>query len=299
MLDQLRALAVFAKVADLGSFRAAARALGLSPSVVSHHVRELEARLALPLVHRSTRRLALTPDGELLVAEARAMVDAAERGLGAVTGRGATVAGTLRETAPAFLTTTRFPRDLAEFARAHPRVRLTLAFTDAPRDLLRDGLDLALRLGRLVESTHTARKLAEMRRVLVGSPRYRAAHPVTAPAGLAALDVVHLSSRPAEFVLTSRDRRHTATVGYAPRVAVDSADAMRELVLADVGIATLPEVTVRADLARGRLVEVLPGWHAAAVPVYAVWPHSAQRTALSTRFVEFLGERVAALFTPP
>ena len=79
MLDQLRALAVFAKVADLGSFRAAARALGLSPSVVSHHVRELEARLALPLVHRSTRRLALTPDGELLVAEARAMVDAAER----------------------------------------------------------------------------------------------------------------------------------------------------------------------------------------------------------------------------
>ena len=65
MLDQLRALAVFAKVADLGSFRAAARALGLSPSVVSHHVRELEARLALPLVHRSTRRLALTPDGEL------------------------------------------------------------------------------------------------------------------------------------------------------------------------------------------------------------------------------------------
>ena len=86
MLDQLRALAVFAKVADLGSFRAAARALGLSPSVVSHHVRELEARLALPLVHRSTRRLALTPDGELLVAEARAMVDAAERGLGAVTG---------------------------------------------------------------------------------------------------------------------------------------------------------------------------------------------------------------------
>ena len=74
---------------------------------------------------------------------------------------------------------------------------------------------------------------------------------------------------------------------------------MRELVLADVGIATLPEVTVRADLARGRLVEVLPGWHAAAVPVYAVWPHSAQRTALSTRFVEFLGERVAALFTPP
>ncbi|MBK7078685.1 MAG: hypothetical protein IPH44_41110 [Myxococcales bacterium] len=64
------------------------------------------------------------------------------------------------------------------------------------RDLLRDGLDLALRLGRLAESTHTARKLAEMRRVLVGSPRYRAAHPVTAPAGLAALDVVHLSSRP-------------------------------------------------------------------------------------------------------
>lgn len=299
MLDQLRALAVFAKVADLGSFRAAARALGLSPSVVSHHVRELEARLALPLLHRSTRRLALTPDGELVVAAAREMTEAAERGLGAVTGRSATVAGTLRVTAPAFLTATRFPRDLAEFARAHPRVRLTLAFTDAPRDLLRDGLDLAVRLGRLVESTHKARKLTEMRRVLVASPRYGAAHPVTAPAGLAALDVVHLSSRPAEFVLASRDRRHTATVPYAPRVAADSAEAMRELVLADVGVATLPEVLVRAELARGRLVELLPGWHAATVPVYAVWPHSAQRAALTTRFIEFLADRVAALFAPP
>jgi DNA-binding transcriptional LysR family regulator len=297
MLDQLRSLAVFAKVADLGSFRAAARALGLSPSVVSHHVRELEARLALPLIHRSTRRLALTPDGEVLVGAAREMAEAAERGLGAVTGRGGVISGTLRVTAPAFLTTTRFARDLAEFAREHPRVRLTLGFTDAPRDLLRDGLDVALRVGRLPESNHKVKKLADMRRVLVATPRYRDAHPLTAPAGLAELDVVHLSSRPPEFVLTSPDRRHT-TVGFAPRVAVDSADAIRELVLAGVGVATLPEVTVRADLARGRLVELLPGWKAASIPAYAMWPNSAQRSALTARFVDFLAARVASLFSP-
>src|SRR5580658_6140699 len=109
MLEQLRALAVFARVVDLGSFRAASRALSLSPSVISHHVRELEARMAMPLLHRSTRRLSLTPEGQRVLAHAREMVDAAERGLGEVSG----ASGRLRITAPAFLAATGLSRDLA------------------------------------------------------------------------------------------------------------------------------------------------------------------------------------------
>jgi DNA-binding transcriptional LysR family regulator len=297
VLDQLRSLAVFAKIAELGSFRAAARALSLSPSVVSHHLSELERRLAVPLLYRSTRRLALTPDGAKLVVAAREMVDAAARGLDAVNGRGELLVGALRLTAPAFLAETSLSRELAAFAGAHPHVSLTASFSDAPRDLLRDGFDLALRVGRLEDSTHRTRKVAEMRRVLVGAPRYVGARRAPrAPSELATWDHIHLSSRPAALSLTSHDRKRPVSVAFTPRISVDSAAAMRELALAGAGLATLPEITVREEVARGRLVEVLPRWRAAVLGVYAVWPSTAQRAGLTLRFIEFMAPRVAALF---
>lgn len=299
MLDELRSLAVFAKVVELGSFRAAARAFSLSPSVVSHHVSELEERLAAPLLYRSTRRLALTPDGEKVVVEARKMVDAAERGLDAVSGQSATPTGTLRLTAPAFLAGTSLSRDLAAFSGAHPNVRLTLGFTDEPRDLLRDGLDLALRIGTLQDSTHRTRKLADMRRLLVGSPAYVAARGAArSPRDLASWDHVLLSSRPAEMVMAA-GKKKPVSVPFTPRISVDSAAAIRELVLSGAGVATLPEVTIRSDLSRGRLVEVLPDWQVPAVGVYAVWPQNAQRAGLTLRFLDFMAPRVAALFGLP
>ncbi len=292
-------MAVFAKVADLGSFRGAARSLSLSPSVVSHHVSELEAHLSLPLLYRSTRRLALTSDGEKLLSAARDMVAAAERGLDGASGRSATPTGSLRLTAPAFLAETTLTRDLAAFSSAHPNVRLSIAFTDAPRDLLRDGLDLALRAGTLVDSTHKKRKLADMRRVLVGAPRYVAAQKqARIPNDLSTWDFIQLSSRPAELRLIARGKKKPVSIDLQPKISVDSAAAIREIVVAGAGIATLPEVTVRSELARGRLVEILPGWEAQAVGVFAVWPHNAQRAGLTLRFVEFMAPRVAALFSP-
>lgn len=298
MLDHLRSLAVFAKVAELGSFRAAARAFSLSPSVVSHHVSELEARLELPLLYRSTRRLALTPDGERLVAAAREMVDAAARGLDAVSGRSASPSGTLRVTAPAFLAQTSLCHDLAAFSHDHPNVRLIASFTDVPRDLLRDGLDLALRIGRLEGSTHKVRKIADMRRVLVGAPRYlRSCKPARTPRDLESWSHIQLSSRPAELALLAPGKK-PISIAFTARIAVDSAAAMRELVLEGVGIAMLPEVLVRSDLSQGRLVEVLPGWRAPVLGVYAMWPGNAQRPGLTLRFVEFISGRMAALFAP-
>jgi DNA-binding transcriptional LysR family regulator len=299
MIDELRALAVFAKVVELGSFRAAARALSLSPSVVSHHVSALEGRLALPLLYRSTRRLALTPHGEQLVAAAREMVDAAARGLDAVGGHSHAPTGTLRVTAPAFLAETSYTTHLAAFCAAHPGVRLVASFSDAPRDLLRDGFDLALRAGRLEASTHKTRKLADMRRLLVAAPRYASARePPRVPRDLERWDFLHLSSRPAELSLTAPGKK-PVVVAFEPRISVDSAAALRELAIAGAGATSLPEVTVRAEVARGRLVELLPEWRIALVGVYAVWPHNAQRSSLTLRFVAFMADRLAALFGDP
>lgn len=298
MLDQLRSLAIFARVVELGSFRAASRHFSLSPSVISHHVSALEQRLAVPLLYRSTRRLALTPDGEQVLAAAREMVAAAERGLDAASG-GASPGGSLRVTAPAFLADTRLAHDLAAFSAAYPRVKLTASFTDAPRDLLRDGLDLALRIGRLEDSTHRTRKLAEMHRVLVGSPRYvNAQKSPRGPRDIEAWDYVQLSTRPPEVTLVSKGKK-PVSFAFVPRIAVDSAAAMRSLVLEGIGVAILPEVTVRSDLARGRLIEPLLAWTPASLGVHAVWPRNAQRAGLTMRFVDFMADRVAELFAPP
>ena len=301
MIDALRALAVFAKVADLGSFRAAARALSLSPSVVSHHVSELEARLEAPLLYRSTRRLALTPDGEKLVVAARQMVEAAERGLDAVRGSTAAATGALRVTCPAFFAETDFCAGIAAFSTSHPGVELAITFTDAPRDLLRDGLDLAFRIGRLADSTHKTRKLADMHRILVASPRYLAQRRrARVPRDLQGAASIQLSSRPGAYALVSTGgTRRPATVTLAPAVLVDSASAMRELARAGAGIASLPEVLVRDDLARGRLVDVLPGWRPASVAVHAVWPNNAQRPGLTLRFLEAMEPCVSRVFGGP
>ncbi|KMN81531.1 LysR family transcriptional regulator, partial [Chromobacterium violaceum] len=120
MIDELRALAVFAKTTETGSFRAAARALGLAPSVVSHHVSQLESRLGVALLYRSTRRLSLTPDGQALYGHAQAMLQAAETGLNELAGRAIEPAGTLRLSLPAFFARGPLTTSLAAFSRCHP-----------------------------------------------------------------------------------------------------------------------------------------------------------------------------------
>ncbi len=293
MVENLKALAVFAKTVEHGSFRAAARALKLSPSVVSHHVGELERKLSLTLLYRSTRRLSLTSDGERLYTAARDMLAAAERGLDAA----ATPTGALRVTAPALLAETAFARDLAAFARAHPAIRLTVGFTDQRRDLLSDGFDLALRIGRLDDSALRAKRLAVMPRSLVAAPAYTRsrATPHTVH-DLEGWDFIQLSALPARYALIPPKRTTPQMFDYEPRIAVDSATAMRTMAIAGLGVAALPALLVAADLARGRLVEVLGSWRLTAMGVYAVWPGGTVRPVATSKFVEFIEPRLAALF---
>ncbi|MBL8671399.1 MAG: LysR family transcriptional regulator [Alphaproteobacteria bacterium] len=297
MLERLKALAVFAAVVDRGSFRGAARALGLSPSVVSHHVGALERSLGQALLYRSTRRLALTPQGEALHGQARAMVDAAARGLDAAGAGAGEPSGALRVTAPALLAETAFCRDVAGFASAFPKVALSLSFTEERRDLLRDGLDLALRIGWPEDSALKARRLAAMPRVLVAAPAYVAARPKPGRLGdLAGWDWIHLTAVRPEAALMPPGGGTAEVLPYIPRVAVDSATAMRAMTVAGLGVATLPEVLARQDLARGRLVRVLPRWRSPMPGVYALWPGGTPRPGLTMRFVDFMAPRLAALF---
>ena len=291
MLDQLRSMAVFARTVQTGSFRGAAKALRLSPSVVSHHVAQLEANLDVVLLYRTTRRLSLTPEGERLYEAAQQMLSAAEGGLQQLQLSSKDLSGRLTVAAPAALAGSRLIDDIASFALAFPRVALSLTFSDAPVDLIGGAVDIAIRAGNLRDSSLKSKKLGSMPRSLVASPGYAARRPPPKrPGDLAAWDWIRLASRPARAAFSSGQREET--VEFASRLTSDSAEAILQLARRGLGLATLPTVVVEPDLRVGRLVEVLPEWKLEAPTVYAVWPANARRSGLGLRLVSYLEERL-------
>ncbi|MEM7522380.1 MAG: LysR substrate-binding domain-containing protein [Pseudomonadota bacterium] len=290
MLDQLRQIAIFAKTVDHGSFRAAARALDISPSVVSHHIAQLEERLGAALLYRSTRKLSVTEDGKRLLAEARVMICAAEAGMQAVADRGQDLSGVLRVTVPAVLAQSAIVDRIAAFTAAHPKVRLTLDFSDIRRELIGAGIDVAIRMGWLRDSALKARKLSDVRRTLVAARSYLAARPEPrAPEDLLDWDWLELSAVPLKPEFRREDRR-AVRLKPAPRLSVNDAHAIYRLARAGAGLAILPDFLSEADVRDGEMALVLPEWEHVSVGVYAVWPPNAPREGLTAHFVEALAK---------
>ena len=291
MLDQLRQIAIFAKTVDHGSFRAAAQALRLSPSVVSHHVTQLEQRLGTALLYRSTRKLSLTPDGERLLAAARTMIAAAETGLQAIADQRNQPSGVLRVTAPAVLARSELVDRFAEFARAYPLVRLSLDFSDFRRELIGDGFDVAIRMGWLKDSSLMARKLFEVRRRLVAAQSYLDTRPEpVSPRDLSDWDWLELAPvRPKKPEFRKAKRRMVVSRQPA-QISVNDAQALYRLTCAGAGLALIPEFLSEPGVTTGTLRYVLPDWTTSPVDVFAVWPSNAPKDGLVKRFVAFLGD---------
>ncbi len=290
MIDDLRALAIFAKVAEAGSFSAAGRALRLSTSVVSHHVKALETRHGVTLFHRSTRALSLTSDGQRLLEAARRMVDAAEDGFNAIADISAEPAGALRITVPAFLKNSPQENAIWQFARRYPHVAVTLNSSDKQINLVAEGYDLAIRLGSMAESTLRSRKIGTFERILVAAPSYLETieKPVT-PQDLARCDFVALDMLPDKFVLVRGQEEVTVQPEHS-RVLVNSISGARSAVLAGLGLQKLPSSEIGEDLAKGLLVRVLPDWSLPTLNIHAVWPASSRRSSLVNLLLEFILE---------
>ncbi|MEM1161858.1 MAG: LysR substrate-binding domain-containing protein [Pseudomonadota bacterium] len=288
MLDQLRQIAIFAKTVDHGSFRGAARALELSPSVVSYHIAQLEERLGTALLYRSTRKLSLTEDGERLLAKAHAMIEAAEDGLQIVANHAAEPSGLLRITLPAVLAQSDLVDRIAGFTSAHTKVRLELDFSDVRRELIADGMDVAIRMGWLRDSALKARKLYDVERRLVAASSYLAGRDrPKSPTDLADWNWVGLTPAPRGQEFCRPDRK---TIRLSPRaqISVNDASAIYRLVRAGAGIAVLPDYLFQQDLADGSVEVLLEDWTVAELGVYAVWPPNAPKDGLIARFVGHL-----------
>lgn len=269
ILDELRAMAIFATVVRHGSFAAAARALGLTRAVVSHHVRVLETKLGVPLAQRSTRSFSLTPAGEAFRVHCERLLDEAHDGIRGMELLRAEPRGEVRITCSHHFGSTRIVPALLAFRRRYPAIRLHVAMNDATVDLVQQGIELAVRAGPLPDSDLVARRLVREPTMLCASPTYLRRHPM--PASIADLQqhrwVVYPPSLRALEVTVDGG---PATVEVRGDIVTDSAASRLAFVLAGEGIARLPGYDAAAPLAAGDLVRVLPQVETAALEIFLV-----------------------------
>ncbi|NVK31236.1 MAG: LysR family transcriptional regulator [Gammaproteobacteria bacterium] len=287
MLDQLRQIAIFAKTAEHGSFRKAADALQLSPSVVSHHVAKLESQLGVALIYRSTRKLTLTPAGRKLLHSASAMLESAESFFQVATEQQMEVIGEMTIALPAVLEYSPLVSHIGDFSKLHLGVQINMEFSDQRVDLIERGADLAIRMGWLADSSLKAVKLYDVERCVVATAAYAQSKPVPmSVADLSSWDWIALSAVGLGRIFAGR------IDGFYPtgRLRVSSANAMHQLVLNGNGIAALPRFLVQAQLDRGDLVAVLSDAKIEGLGVYAVWPNNVTKGSLTQRLVSYLQE---------
>ena len=290
MADDYKGFAVFATVAESGSFSGAARRLKLSTSVVSHHVTKLEERLGVTLFYRSTRSLSLTVEGEKILPAARRMMAAAAEALDLLAEDHDQLVGALRITLPSFGTNTLVHQRVWDFARDHPMVAITLLSSDRPVDLIRDGIDLGIRLGVLADSSLKTRRIGTFQRVLVGSPAYLDTQDVTEdPLSLLSCDFIAFAMLPATVEL-QRNGENCVIEPENIRLEVDTITAGKAAVMAGLGLQRLQVSEIEQELADGSLVEALPGWRPPELGVYAVWPDASAQKMLTRRLVDFLAQ---------
>ncbi len=290
MIEKLKSLAIFATVVDKGSFRGAAGHLDLAPSRVSQIVSDLESDLGVTLLYRSTRKLSLTSEGEILYPKVTGMLLEAETGLDALNLISTEPTGELRVTAPAFIAQTEMMTTLSEFSNNYKKILLKIQFSDHQQDLIKEGFDVGIRAGWLKDSELMSRNIGHANRLLVASPDYVMSKPEpSSPVDLETWDWVHFSMRGerAEFVSTDG---HTETVQCKHRIEVDSAYALYEFAIRHQGLTMIPESLASRGIARGELVHVIPGWSVMPLSLQAVWPDRSRRESLALLFVRFLAD---------
>ena len=293
-MDRLQSMALFVRVAELGSFSLAARQLGLSKSAASKQVSALEERLGVRLLNRTTRRLALTEVGAVYRDHcARVVADADEADL-AASRHSLTLRGRLKVNAPMTFGFLHLSPLLPEFLAAHPAIQVELSLNDRIVDLLEEGFDLAVRIGRLADSSLIARRLTTTGFVCAAAPAYlaRAGRPET-PGDLAGHNCLRYTYRPQpEGWSFSRDGAAT-TVRIAGNLEANNGDALRAAALAGLGIVYLPDFIAAADIAAGGLVRLLPDWETPSLPIHAVFPPQRHPSAKLRAFIDFLATRFA------
>ena len=286
-------IALFAAVAEAGSFVAAAQRLRQPKSTVSRRLQLLEQELGLRLIERTTRRLKLTEAGAAFLERVQPALQALGEAASDARGSQREPTGLVRMATGVGLATAGFTRVLADYMERHPRVTLELDLSDRKVDLVAEGFDLAVRAGPLEDSAFLQRKLGFARTVLVASPGLLARQGTPRePADLRRLPTL-TQPRQGAWVLTRGGER--AEVPAQGPLRVDNVLMLLQAARHGIGVARLPRFLCREDLAGGSLVALLPAWETTGYAVHALLP-SRQPTSAVRALVTHLEERAADLF---
>jgi DNA-binding transcriptional LysR family regulator len=290
-VPDLSGLLAFVRVAELGSFVRASESLGLSKAAVSKQVAALERRLNTRLLHRTTRRLSLTEDGQAYLLHAQAALAEVRSAEDAVSGARGAAHGRLRLSVPTTFGMLHVAPFLHSFMQRYPQVSLDIQFDDRTRDLLMENLDVVIRVGRLASSSLVARKLATSRVVLCAAPSYLKAHgQPTRPDDVVLHQCLHFSLAGQGRIWELTCRGETVRTAINARLFADSSLALKVAALAGAGILRIPEFAVATELQRGELEVVLPQWKLPSLDIHAVMPERRYLPAKVRAFVEFLSE---------
>ncbi len=295
-MDRFRAIQLFAKVVELGSFARAADRLGVSTSAVSRQVADLEAHLDARLLNRTTRRLSLTEAGQAFYersVQLLADLDEAESSV-----RAATVVprGSLKLTCAVTFGVRYLAPAIAEFSARHPQLQFDLDLSDRALDLVDEGHDLAVRIGTIGQPGLVSRRLGWTRAVCCASPAYlvRSGGAPERPEDLARLECLTYTLVPVPNTWTfesSDNGMHTVRI--TPQHRANNGRMLAELAVLGLGVVIEPDFIVAPEVRAGRLVRLLPGFELPRMPIAAVYPSRRHLSAKVRAFVDFLAERFA------
>jgi DNA-binding transcriptional LysR family regulator len=286
-MDRLGAMAQFVRVAEAGSFSAAARILGQGQPAISKAVAQLEERLNVKLFIRTTRAVTLTDAGRIYYDHAKTALDAVEEAEAATKGAGAALSGRLRICAPVTFARLHIMPTLPAFMATHPALELDLILDDRRIDLVEEGIDVAIRAGALADSSMVATHIAEGRRQVVASRDFwRAQRPVNRPSDLSTLPFIAYGEAPSGLDWIFTKDAKTQLIRMNQRMRISALEGIREAVFAGIGFAIISEWSA-TDAISNRLIEArLKEYRLPSVDLWAIFPAGRQPSARARIFVE-------------
>jgi DNA-binding transcriptional LysR family regulator len=288
-------MTVFVRAVEAESFSGAARRMGLAKSVVSRRIGSLEGRLGTSLFHRTTRRLSLTETGQAYYERARRILADVVEAEEVARRLQSELRGTLKVAAPMSFGLLHLSPAVAEFLVAHPQLEIDLDLNDRRVDLVGEGHDLAIRIGKLADSSLIARRLAPCRHVVCASPAYlQVRGEPRSPEQLEddRHDCLVYSNRAISDEWRFRIKGEWRSVRVrATRLGVNNGDVLRDAAIAGIGLVALPTFVVSEALRRGELKAVLGDFELDDLAIHAVWSPNRALSAKVRAFVDFLGDR--------